>query len=284
MIRLVYKKIVFLILVVLITASLLYANLDKPFIGVYKSGFKYNNGKIPKIIHQTWKDKNIQDVVAKESWEKMNPEYEYKLHINKEYDEYVKERFPDIYPLYMKLPKDIMRFDLSRYLLIYDEGGIYSDIDTECIKPIDEWTKNYENVGAIIGIELDASDHIVPWFSPVQLQLMQWTFAASPHHPIIQHVINGIAFSYSSTPVEELEKISVHDTTGPSIWTKLVLDYLCKLKFCNWRSLRNLEEPVLIDDVLILPPFSFNPYTDMRPKGPKHKYSYVIHKFLGSWK
>ena len=38
-----------------------------------------NNNKIPKVIYQTYKDKNVPPIV-KERWLKLNPEYEYHLY------------------------------------------------------------------------------------------------------------------------------------------------------------------------------------------------------------
>jgi hypothetical protein len=43
-----------------------------------------------------------------------------------------------ILPLYYAMSRRVMRADFLRYLLLATEGGIYSDIDTHLVQPIDD--------------------------------------------------------------------------------------------------------------------------------------------------
>lgn len=42
------------------------------------------------------------------------------------------------------MPKSILKADFFRYLILFARGGVYTDIDTVSLKPIDEWISNNE--------------------------------------------------------------------------------------------------------------------------------------------
>lgn len=60
-------------------------------------------------------------------------------------EEYVIRTFsasrPDIVQVYTELTVPILKADLLRYLLLYTEGGIWSDLDVSCEQgiPMSEW-------------------------------------------------------------------------------------------------------------------------------------------------
>jgi alpha 1,6-mannosyltransferase len=106
-------------------------------------------------------------------------------------------------------PTLLQHADTLRYLLLAVSGGIYSDIDTKRLKPISEWSRHAElwkdgkgwlsaddrkrmdaegglpPPSVIIGIEADVGDRS-DWHDwwPRPLQIVQWTLASAPHHPI----------------------------------------------------------------------------------------------------
>jgi mannosyltransferase OCH1-like enzyme len=94
---------------------------------------------IPRIIHQTWKTKQVptewkhyqQKVIA------LHPDWEYRLWTDEDNDAFVKKEFPDFYPVYNSFPKNIMRADAIRYLIMYRIGGLYLDLDYEVLSPFD---------------------------------------------------------------------------------------------------------------------------------------------------
>ena len=49
---------------------------------------------------------------------------------------------PEITALYDELPVTVMRTDLFRMLALLADGGIYTDVDTELLKPIARWPIN----------------------------------------------------------------------------------------------------------------------------------------------
>lgn len=120
---------------------------------------------IPKIIWQThkWEYEDLPYPFKEHSlgWQKMNPDWEYRyvsdsmaLDMIKEYS---KEWGEDLVEIYERIITDEVyhpgnggaqahRADLWRYLTIYKYGGIYTDMDTECYKPLSKLDLNYEFV------------------------------------------------------------------------------------------------------------------------------------------
>ena len=94
---------------------------------------------IPKIIHQTWKT----DVIPKR-WLKiqqqniaLSPGFEYRLWTDEAIMEFVSHKFPALYPSFARYRYNIMRADVIRYLLMFEIGGLYLDLDYELLVPFD---------------------------------------------------------------------------------------------------------------------------------------------------
>eukprot|EP01084_Bolivina_argentea_P204538 349315_1 len=111
---------------------------------------KTHNQKIPKRIIQTWKTHNIDGQVLRKgifSWINLNPDYEYYLFDNDEADEWIKLNYNHrIYSAYNTINPTIgaAKADLWRYLIINKLGGIYADIDTQCMEPLNNWIYNWD--------------------------------------------------------------------------------------------------------------------------------------------
>ncbi|WP_400087345.1 glycosyltransferase [Yoonia sp. R78084] len=93
---------------------------------------------IPKIIHQTWRDHNLPVPKAwPESWQRHNPDWEYRLWTDDDLLAFVRQCYPELEALYLSYPKPVQRADMARYLILHHHGGVYADIDTECMAPLD---------------------------------------------------------------------------------------------------------------------------------------------------
>ncbi|KAJ3332735.1 hypothetical protein HDU76_013282 [Blyttiomyces sp. JEL0837] len=112
-----------------------------------------NENLIPKIIHQSWKDRNVPDRFHDwpETWKEKNPEWEYKLWTNEDNRRLVEDKFPWFLETYLSMPKEIMRADVARYLYMYEYGGLYADLDMECIKPISLLLSRFPTATVFVG-------------------------------------------------------------------------------------------------------------------------------------
>lgn len=95
----------------------------------------------PRILHQTWKTKEIpeecEEYVA--TWKLLHPEFEYKFYLDDDLREAVKSIVPRYLPIYDAMKRNIERVDFARYAILYGVGGVYADLDTVPLRSIEPW-------------------------------------------------------------------------------------------------------------------------------------------------
>lgn len=74
------------------------------------------------------------------SWQSLNPDYEYRFYTDEDMHRLVTEDHPELVPLWQRM-SGVLRADLFRYLVLFEYGGYYADIDVTCDTPIDDWFK-----------------------------------------------------------------------------------------------------------------------------------------------
>ena len=98
---------------------------------------------IPRNIVQTWKDahmtglsEQVKDNVNR--WKQMNPNYNYTLYGNLECAEYLETHFSQKYVDTFKcIVPGAYKADFFRYAVLYNEGGVYMDIDSAPVDGMD---------------------------------------------------------------------------------------------------------------------------------------------------
>lgn len=98
---------------------------------------------IPKIIAQTWKSSNLDDVPkhwksSPASFKLFMSDWTYVLSGDKENREFVAEHFPEYLDCYDGFEHNIMRCDFWRYCWLFLKGGVYSDLDFEITQSLEE--------------------------------------------------------------------------------------------------------------------------------------------------
>src|SRR4051794_29501684 len=102
---------------------------------------------IPKIIMQTWKNEVVPDKwkISPASLHQQMPSWKYVLMTDQDNEQFVRKHFPEFLPSYKAFPYNIQRADAIRYMWLYINGGLYIDLDTKVIHPLDElFTSNNE--------------------------------------------------------------------------------------------------------------------------------------------
>lgn len=230
---------------------------------------------------------------------------------------------PSIPHAYAKLPKSILRADFFRYLILFARGGLYSDVDTVPLKPLEEWVSHNETlygeknkIGLVLGIEADPDREDWADYYVHRVQFCQWSMLSKVGHPMLGELISRITEitleKERNGTLNEFDGDGVMDWTGPGIWTREIFRYFNellsikgdKLKLVNptgkneynlgldiskngidWRYFTMMDQSVVIDDVLILPITSFSPGVGhMGSKSVDNEMAYVRHMFEGSWK
>jgi len=121
-----------------------------------KDRFDKKDQAIPKVLHVSWKNKDILSsnspliLNGLKNFEKINPDWKIEISNDKEVDEYIKKHVSLKHYNLIKDKKIVQKTDLWRLLKIHNEGGLYIDIDryvnipmsqiiqknTKCILPI----------------------------------------------------------------------------------------------------------------------------------------------------
>ena len=91
--------------------------------------------KVPKIIHQQWKDNNIPDKFMKwrNKWLQLyrKPEYTHMIWTDENGRELIQNHYPWFLDTYDGYNHNINRADAARYFILHHYGGIYADLDYE---------------------------------------------------------------------------------------------------------------------------------------------------------
>lgn len=116
---------------------------------------------ISKIIWQTheWDYKDLPDIYKKTSltWQKLNPDWEYKYLNADQRREMIKEKKPeflDLYDSYKISHKEgdsgMIQCDLWRVICLYEHGGVYADLDSICLGPLNQMLDLYSEKDIVI--------------------------------------------------------------------------------------------------------------------------------------
>ena len=99
---------------------------------------------IPKVIYQTWKTKYLPKKVnlVRYNIHKLNPEYTIFLYDDNDIDNFIKDNFDEkIYNSFKKLKVGAAKADFWRYCVLYKNGGVYLDVDSNILKPLNQLIK-----------------------------------------------------------------------------------------------------------------------------------------------
>lgn len=141
---------------------------------------------IQKIVHQTWHSLiYTRNDGTPASWKYHNPDWEYRLWTDPELDAFVAKNYPEFIALYREYPMPVQRADLGRYLLLHHFGGVYSDMDTDCLAPLDAITA--ENRILLCDEPRSHWDGLPPEFA-LDRFVFNGTMASPAGHPFWLHV------------------------------------------------------------------------------------------------
>jgi mannosyltransferase OCH1-like enzyme len=95
--------------------------------------------KFPKIIHQTWKTKDLDP--KRKEWQtsvrEMYPDYTHLMWLDEDIERFARENFPGYMKTWDQLKPFIKKVDAVRYMWMYKLGGIYFDMDVKAMKRMD---------------------------------------------------------------------------------------------------------------------------------------------------
>jgi hypothetical protein len=173
---------------------------------------------IPLVLHQTWKSADLPaDLAAfQQSFVRHNPAITLRFYDDAAMDRFVAERFPQLAPVYAAIRFPVQKADLFRVLVVLAEGGIYADMDMECLAPL---APVLERDRAVFGIEAEVTgirQRELGYDQP--FQIANCIFAAPAGHPFLAAFAAEMGRSLSERPVTA--RRDIEDATGPKALTR----------------------------------------------------------------
>ena len=211
--------------------------------------------EIPHVLHQTWKNDTIpaefDGNVA--GFGRLHPGWRRELWTDAAMEDLVREHFPQYLEKYLALPKNIMRADLFRYMVLWVHGGLYSDLDVEFFKPHDELV---DDCALLLSAETDDTRE-TPFIG-------QHLLAGCRRHEFWADLLAEAL----DRPVEEVRDFeNPLDVSGPNFVTRV------------WRRGKDkYRAKVLLNVYLSAPAWLQHPKFSVPPA------AYSLHACAGSWR
>lgn len=200
---------------------------------------------IPRIIHQTYARRELPEALQGNVTElkEQNPGWEHILYDDAAIESFILTAYgQEVLSAYLRIDPlyGAARADLFRYLVVYKLGGIYLDIKSRFLCPIDQvirgdeefivsrWSNQpgakYEGFGLKPEVE-----HIAGG------ELQQWHVIAAPGHPFLRAVLLAIFDGMDAYRpwLHGTGKVGVMRLTGPLVYTHTIIplleQYPCKI-------------------------------------------------------
>lgn len=236
------------------------------------SGAATDGGEIPRVIHQTWKTREIPEHLRafQRSVVELHPGWDVRLWTDEDNRAFIAEHYPWFAKTYDSYPYEIMRVDAVRPFLLQHFGGFYVDLDVECLRSFEALRRcelasrsiarqPAERVGLILGLERRLTR------TPVCTNAVM---ASRPHHPLWSHVFEALQLrAVKKQPWFMPREDYILNTTGP----ELIHDMLHKHS-------RELQD-VLVVTPEVLSPLGWWQHRD----GRDFPTAIAVHHYGSSW-
>lgn len=171
---------------------------------------------IPRIIMQTWKTKDVPDhwKSSPQSIKQQMPHWRYHLMTDTDNLAFVTKYFPSFLDTYINFPKNIQRADAIRYMWLYINGGVYTDLDYLFQRPIDDLL--------VLTTKPSVGDQLYLVHSnKLKTSITNSMMASTAYHPFwlacIEEMKRGPAWWMKIN-----EDLLVLQTTGPGMITRVI--------------------------------------------------------------
>ena len=123
-----------------------YADLSVLFGGIqgqpvnWKGNFTKRDRLIPHTIHQVWSTEYVPQSMVDwiQSWPRRHPDWRYVFWTREHILTLIRITIPDFKTVYETQKTNLHKSDLTKFLILYKYGGLYADLEMECLRPVDE--------------------------------------------------------------------------------------------------------------------------------------------------
>lgn len=171
-----------------------------PFLKDHQINLTHKELKIPKIIHQIWLGSPLPKKfeVMTQTWKDFHPDWQYILWTEDMVSNLENQK------LYESAKNYGMKSDILRYEILKRFGGVYVDIDYECLKPLDPIHETGLEFYACKMLEGEVSNAFI---------------GVIPNHFMMRYCVEELKKVDPSTT--DFQKII--ESTGPHLITRAIL-------------------------------------------------------------
>jgi inositol phosphorylceramide mannosyltransferase catalytic subunit len=191
---------------------------------------------IPHVVHQTYFSKVLPTEIQEnlEKLKQANPGWEFKLYDDHDIEHYIQQHYPSLTKIYHQISPvyGVAKADLFRYLVIYNEGGVYLDIKSSIEKPLNEtlqpndhyllshWQNGAGQLHAGIGFHRCINNP--------HGEFQQWHIIATKGHPFLKAVIENVCNNivHYNPLLHDTGGWGVVNLTGPIAYTLAISKHL----------------------------------------------------------
>lgn len=210
-----------------------------------------SNRSIPKIIHQIWlgspfpeKFKYWQNLIKR-----LHPGWQYILWTDKT----IKSLKLKNMDLYNHSKNFGQKSDILRYEILNQFGGVYLDVDIECMRSFDDLNENFDFYAALEPLWPNTR---------TCLSVGNCVIASVPDHPILQHCINKMRKTFFVNHKDRLLNVVI--STGPVFFTKA----------CYAKASKSTYKDIILPSAYFFP---------IGQPEPNNFYAYCRHHWTHSW-
>jgi hypothetical protein len=200
-------------------------------------------------------------------------------------DVFVAQHFPHLHPLYLGYPSGIYRSDLFRLLVCYQMGGVYADLDAECLVPLNDLIDRInKSHGQPLGNPRGNSVSLV--FACEHAGQAEWSYGFKP----IYHAF--FMFSAAGNPILKalIDSIVAKGDARSGAWLLAVTGPLAITDFFR-KNPEYAEQVTFLDDKVVspivnfsapLPPWIYRDSLKMLISGKFYPETAVVHYWYNS--
>jgi mannosyltransferase OCH1-like enzyme len=170
--------------------------------------------RIPKIIHQIWLGSPFPEGLRslQKTWQEKHPEWKYWLWTDEDVADLklINRKYFDQAKNYAE------KADILRLELILKYGGVYIDVDFECVKPLDIF---HHTCDFYTGL------HAIPLMKVDKVRINNAIIGAHKNHPLIKYAVDQIKnYRHESQLMHR---------SGPDFFTKMIDEVIDDLDGIN---------------------------------------------------
>lgn len=224
------------------------------------------------------------------TWMDLNPGYQYKLLTDDLIAGYVRDHFnasnSNIEETFFQAKDFVLQLDLIKYMVLWAEGGVYSDLDVSCVQPLSQWVppQFIDKAGIVLGVQIEQKAGRNS-NAKESFQLADWTMMSKPNQPFLWFLYQRLTETIKHlaakqiVPTSNSRPYNISDVTGRNALTQAFLAYASSVTATKvtGNNFTKVAEPTLFGEILVLPVQAF-------ASSRRHGKELVHHYEAGTWK